>query len=83
MDTVGASVYGQIPALESLPPVNDDGGSAMHVYTPWWLYKEQQAGKLPFARGYHIEPSGGRRDARRRRHRRDPALHQGQLRQAS
>jgi choline dehydrogenase-like flavoprotein len=61
MDTVGASVYGQIPAFENLPPVNDDGGSAMHVYTPWWLYKEQLAGKLPFARGYHIEPNGGRK----------------------
>ena len=34
MDTVGAHVYGQIPAFENLPPVNDDGGSAMHVYTP-------------------------------------------------
>ncbi len=61
MDTVGASVDGQIPALESLPPYNEDGGSAMHVYTPWWLYKEQLAGKLGFARGYHIEPGGSRR----------------------
>jgi choline dehydrogenase-like flavoprotein len=61
MDTVGASVFGQVPALESLPPVNDDGGSAMHVYSPWWLYKEQHAGKLGFARGYHIEPGSGRR----------------------
>ena len=60
MDTVGANVTGQIPAFESSPPVNDDGGSAMHVYTPWWLYKEQKQGKLPFARGYHIEPGGGR-----------------------
>ena len=33
----------------------------MHVYTPWWLYKEQHAGKLGFARGYHIEIGGGRR----------------------
>jgi choline dehydrogenase-like flavoprotein len=31
----------------------------MHVYTPWWLYKEQLAGKLGFARGYHIEIGGG------------------------
>jgi choline dehydrogenase-like flavoprotein len=60
MDTVGATVEGQIPALEALPALNDDGGSAMHVYSPWWLYKEQLAGKLPFARGYHIEPWGGR-----------------------
>lgn len=27
---------------------------------PWWLYKQQQAGRLPFARGYHIELGGGR-----------------------
>ena len=27
---------------------------------PWWLYKEQKAGKMPFARGYHIEIGGGR-----------------------
>ena len=61
MDTVGTNVDGQIPALESLPPNNDDGGSAMHVYSPWWLYQQQEKGKLPFARGYHIEPWAGRR----------------------
>ncbi len=60
MDTVGAGIGGQIPALENMPPYNDDGASAMHVYSPWWLYKEQAAGKLDFPRGYHIEPSGGR-----------------------
>jgi choline dehydrogenase-like flavoprotein len=60
MDTVGAYVGAQIPAFENCPPVNDDGGSAMHMYSPWWLYKEQLKGKLNFARGYHIEPSGGR-----------------------
>ena len=46
---------GQIPALENLPPHNEDGAGGMHVYSPWWLYKEQLAGKLDFARGYHIE----------------------------
>jgi choline dehydrogenase-like flavoprotein len=61
MDTVGANLEGQIPALENLPPHNEDGvGGSMHVYTPWWLYKEQLAGKLGFARGYHIEIGGGR-----------------------
>jgi choline dehydrogenase-like flavoprotein len=30
------------------------------VYSPWWLYKEQLAGKLDFARGYHIEIYSGR-----------------------
>ena len=59
MDTVGAGVSGQIPALENLPPHNTDGAGT-HYYSPWWLYKEQLAGKLNFARGYHIEPGGGR-----------------------
>ena len=61
MDTVGCSFSGQIPALENCPPHNEDGASAMHLYMPWWLYKEQIAGKLGFARGYHIEFGGGRR----------------------
>ncbi len=60
MDTVGAGIGGQIPALEGLPPYNNDGASGMHMYVPWWLYKEQLAGKLGFARGYHIEFGGGR-----------------------
>jgi choline dehydrogenase-like flavoprotein len=31
------------------------------MYIPWWGYKAQQAGRLAFARGYHIEFGGGRR----------------------
>src|SRR3954447_10948397 len=61
MDSVGTGVSGQIPMLENCPPHNEDGASAMHMYMPWWLYKEQLAGKLGFARGYHIEFGGGRR----------------------
>jgi choline dehydrogenase-like flavoprotein len=61
MDTVGATLTGQIPALENCPPHNEDGASTMHLYMPWWLYKEQLAGKLDFPRGYHIEFGGGRR----------------------
>lgn len=60
MDTVGSSVDGQIPLLEGLPPHNEDGASGGHMYAPWWLYKEQLAGKLGFARGYHVEFGGGR-----------------------
>src|SRR5688500_5701353 len=60
MDTVGAKVTGQIPALENLPPHNEDGAGGDHLYAPWWLYKEQHAGKLNFARGYHIETGGSR-----------------------
>ena len=61
MDTVGASFGGQMPLLENLPPHNEDGADGGHMYAPWWLYKEQLAGKLGFARGYHIEFGGGRR----------------------
>ena len=61
MDTVGASLAGQIPALENLPPHNEDGAGGEHMYVPWWLYQEQRAGKLGFARGYHIEFGAGRR----------------------
>lgn len=60
MDTVGASLAAQIPALENMPPHNEDGAGGAHMYIPWWLYKEQLAGKLGFARGYHVEFGGGR-----------------------
>jgi choline dehydrogenase-like flavoprotein len=60
MDTVGAGLGGQIPALEGLPPHNQDGTSGMHLYMPWWEYQRQAKGQLDFARGYHIEFGGGR-----------------------
>lgn len=60
MDTVGCGLGGQIPALENMPIHNEDGAMTMHLYMPWWKYKEQQAGKLNFPRGYHIEFGGGR-----------------------
>src|SRR5579872_1826041 len=60
MDTVGSSVSGYLPILEDLPPQNEDGVGGMHLYMPWWLYGQQKAGKMPFARGYHIELGGGR-----------------------
>jgi choline dehydrogenase-like flavoprotein len=61
MDTVGANSGGQVPLLENLPLHNEDGADDTHMYVPWWLYKEQLAGKLGFARGYHIEFGGGRK----------------------
>jgi choline dehydrogenase-like flavoprotein len=61
MDTVGASFSGQVPLLENMPLHNEDGADGGHMYSPWWLYKEQLAGELGFARGYHIEFGGGRR----------------------
>src|SRR4051812_43070452 len=60
MDTVGSAVSGFLPIMQDLPPQNEDGVGGMHLYMPWWLYKQQQAGKMPFARGYHIEIGGGR-----------------------
>jgi choline dehydrogenase-like flavoprotein len=60
MDTVGSPVSGYLPILEDLPPRNEDGVGGMHMYMPWWNYKEQKSGKMPFARGYHIEMGGGR-----------------------
>jgi choline dehydrogenase-like flavoprotein len=60
MDTVGMTVSGQIPALESLPPHNDDGAGGLHVYIPWWLHARQKAGGLDFPRGYHVEFMTGR-----------------------
>ena len=54
-DTVAMSVKGQIPALENLPPHNEDGAGGSHVYSPWWGYEAQRRGQLDFARGYHIE----------------------------
>jgi choline dehydrogenase-like flavoprotein len=56
-DSTGTSVRGFIPALMDGSPHNEDGTGGMHLYTPWWLDNK----KLDFPRGYHIEPSGGRR----------------------
>ncbi|TLD68747.1 GMC family oxidoreductase [Phragmitibacter flavus] len=58
MDSVGTSLGAQIPAMESLPPYNEDGAGGLHTYSPWWLVRDHA--KLGFARGYHIEMSGGR-----------------------
>jgi choline dehydrogenase-like flavoprotein len=60
MDTVGAQLGGHVPLLENLPPHNEDGAGGDHLYAPWWLYQQQKAGKLDFARGYHIEMGGSR-----------------------
>jgi choline dehydrogenase-like flavoprotein len=61
MDTVGSRLSGQIPLLEGLPPLNEDAADGLQMYVPWWLYQEQHAGKLNFARGYHVEFGGGKR----------------------
>jgi choline dehydrogenase-like flavoprotein len=56
-DTTGLGVTGFIPKLMNGTPHNEDGVGGMHVFMPWWLDNR----KLNFPRGYHIEPSGGRR----------------------
>ncbi|GAA2228384.1 GMC family oxidoreductase [Kitasatospora cystarginea] len=61
MDSVEFSRSSQIPMLEKLPVLNDDGMFTPHIYVPWWLLQEQAEGQLGFPRGYHIEPRGGRR----------------------
>lgn len=54
-DSTGASRSAFIPSLMDRERYNEDGVGGMHVYTPWWL----DNAKLDFARGYHIEYSGG------------------------
>jgi choline dehydrogenase-like flavoprotein len=58
MDTTGTNITGHIPSLENRPRYNEDGKDVAHLYIPWWLYKEQAAGKLDFPRGYHYEIGG-------------------------
>lgn len=55
MDTVGAGMHAQFPLLENRPSYNEDGAMGLHLYIPFWLYKEQARGELDFARGYHYE----------------------------
>lgn len=57
-DTVGLDMTALIPALKGRPRYNEDGIWMPHRYIPFWLYKEQAKGELPFSRGYHIEFSG-------------------------
>jgi len=58
MDTVGASVGAQVPALENRPRYNEDGTMGLHLYIPFWDYQRQAAGQLDFPRGYHVEIGG-------------------------
>jgi choline dehydrogenase-like flavoprotein len=55
MDTVGAAMSAQFPLLENRPAYNEDGAMGLHMYIPFWLYKEQARGELDFPRGYHYE----------------------------
>lgn len=57
-DSVAVLITGQFPALEKLPPRNDDGASIFHMYVPWWGYQKQARKELDFPRGYLTEPYG-------------------------
>jgi len=59
MDSPYIGVTGQFPALERLPPRNEDGMSVSHIYVPWWGHARQARGEWNFPRGYHIEFVGG------------------------
>lgn len=61
MDTVSVYAGGYLPVLEDLPPFNEDGTDGSFLYMPQWLYGTLEKGRLPFARGYHVEFGGGRR----------------------
>ena len=65
MDSTGTDIFGHIPALEGRPRYNEDGKDNAHLYIPFWLYKEQAAGKIDFPRAYHYEIGGRFDDARR------------------
>jgi choline dehydrogenase-like flavoprotein len=59
-DNVQTYTYAYFPALEALPPRNDDGVSANHTQIPWWGYDKQVRKELDFPRGYHVQPYTGR-----------------------
>ncbi|WP_105258955.1 MULTISPECIES: GMC family oxidoreductase [unclassified Pseudoalteromonas] len=59
MDSTGAWLGAQIPALKGRPRYNEDGHTANHLFIPWWGHKAQAQGELDFPRGYHFEISSG------------------------
>jgi choline dehydrogenase-like flavoprotein len=59
-DSISTFVSGDIPALQGLPPFNDDGTSIGHAYIPWGALGSRITKTLPFATEYHIHMFGGR-----------------------
>ncbi|MEX0821360.1 MAG: GMC family oxidoreductase [Rhodothermales bacterium] len=57
MDSTGADIIGLFPQLIGRPAYNEDGTGGSHIYIPWFGYDQD----LDFARGYHLEVWGGRR----------------------
>ena len=60
IDSAAAGAFAQVPLLEDMPPMNEDGAGSGHLYVPWWLYQQQLAGKLDFPRGYSLTLTTGR-----------------------
>jgi choline dehydrogenase-like flavoprotein len=59
MDSTGANIGANIPALKGRPIYNEDGHTANHLFIPWWGHKAQANGELNFSRGYHFELGTG------------------------
>jgi len=59
MDSTGAWLGAQIPALKGRPRYNEDGHTANHLFIPWWGHQAQAKNELDFPRGYHFEIGGG------------------------
>ncbi|PCC10533.1 GMC family oxidoreductase [Pseudoalteromonas sp. JB197] len=59
MDSTGAWLGAQIPALKGRPRYNEDGHTANHLFIPWWGHQAQAKGELDFPRGYHFEIGSG------------------------
>ncbi|MEL7309528.1 MAG: hypothetical protein AAGK05_17855, partial [Pseudomonadota bacterium] len=59
MDSTGAWLGAQIPALKGRPRYNEDGHTANHLFIPWWGHQAQANNELDFPRGYHFEIGGG------------------------
>ena len=59
-NTPGVSVSAHIPALQGLPPVNEDGAGIEHAMAPWQGFSDKAAGRLNFATEYQVHINGGR-----------------------
>ncbi|CAM3776330.1 MULTISPECIES: GMC family oxidoreductase [Pseudoalteromonas] len=59
MDSTGAWLGAQIPALKGRPRYNEDGHTANHLFIPWWGHQAQANNELDFPRGYHFELGTG------------------------
>jgi choline dehydrogenase-like flavoprotein len=59
-DSVAVTVGASIPALQGLPPLNEDGAFVAHAYVPFEEHRDRAAGLLNFATEYHVDVFGGR-----------------------